>query len=202
MLPHHSWKPPKANTKACSHCRDLTEAGAGSCIHSATWGKGEQPWHWSPGCCTAPTASTAAAGERENPRNRFMIGGLFDLCVCQQTNPDFKFWLLFQPWVLRHEAWRCSEPILTPAHLNQWRKAEQNLSHGSERQSGNYQAACQQRTCRGWWTSSEAGQTFQSLYQPTCSFPFWVKETMINAAHLQPALGHSDTGWIPNLLWH
>lgn len=32
MLPHHACKPPKANTKACSRCRDLTKAGTGSCI--------------------------------------------------------------------------------------------------------------------------------------------------------------------------
>lgn len=51
-----------------------------------------------------------------------MIGGLFDLCACQQTNPDFKFWLLFQALGPPPQSPEVLEPILTPAGLNQWSK--------------------------------------------------------------------------------
>lgn len=64
-----------------------------------------QPWEAQ---AAAPLLLLSPPQQKKNPQKRFMIGGLFDLCACQRTNPDFKFWLLFQPRVLPHKAWRCS----------------------------------------------------------------------------------------------
>lgn len=58
-----------------------------------------QPWEAQP-------AALLLLPQQQNPRRRFMRARLFDLCACQQTNPDFKFWLLFQPLVLPHKAQR------------------------------------------------------------------------------------------------